>query len=630
MSGYIESTAEPSRGQPWPVGDLIDGYPRIEDHALIGDGTTAALVGTDATVRWLCLPRFDGPALFASLLDAERGGEWVLRPAGLREVSQHYLPGTAVLRTEMYAETGVLRVVDALGVDGELDSGTESATGELVRLITVLDGEVELRIGLTGRGGSLADAGPQRLRLTASQPVDGLAAAGRLTAEDGVDLTAVAGLAGTVRLRAGDRLGLVLRWGPGPTRSRTADDVAGALERTAAAWRRWSGKLDFHGPRAELVRRSAITLKLCDHHGNGAIVAAPTSSLPEAIGGERNWDYRFTWVRDAAYTVYALRRVGMASEADGFLRWVLRACTRDGRPRILYTLDGVPPGPERIDPGLAGYRGSAPVRWGNAAADQVQHDVYGEILDCAYQWARAGKEIDERRWEVLTGLGEMAARSWQSPDHGIWEIREAGRPFTYSVAMCQVATDRLGRLAEMSGRDGEAARWHKIAAEIRATLLEQSWDPVAGHFTEHLGQPGTVDASLLALPLRRVVEAGDPRMVATVGAVRARLGVGHDLLYRYLPDESPDGLDGHEGAFLLCSFWLVDNFVLSGRREEAEELFDRLCGRTNHVGLLPEQIDPETGAFLGNFPQAFSHIGLISSAVNLARARAGDPRRTSR
>ncbi len=589
-------------------------YPPIEDHALIGDGATAALVTTDATVNWLCLPRFDAPALFASILDHERGGCWTLRPAGLRSTRQEYLPDTAVLRTVLSTDGGDLEVLDALAIDGDLTSNAPNATGELVRLVRALTGEIDLQVQLRGRGGLRSEADTDDiavewsnatapLSLHATMPVPGL---------DRLD--------GRVQLRAGDRLGLVLRWGGGPTRLRTADDVAAALDRTADEWRRWTAKVTYTGPFRDLVRRSAITLKLCDHQANGAMVAAPTSSLPEAIGGERNWDYRFSWVRDAAYSVYALRRIGMAGEADSFLRWVLRACARDERPHLLYTLDGTQPVSETIDTELRGYRGSAPVRWGNAAADQTQHDVYGEILDCAWQWAHHGGAVDEQLWQQFRGLAQMAERHWQTPDHGIWEIRDAGRPFTYSVAMCQVAADRTARLARLTGRAEEAGHWGDLAARIRETLLRDAYNPTAGHFSEHLGAGEvTVDASLLALPLRRVIEAADPRMRATVEAVRDRLGAGGGLLYRYLPSESPDGLRGEEGAFLLCSFWWADNLVAGGRLEQGRELFESLCARVNHVGLLAEQVDPVTGAFLGNFPQAFSHIGLISTAVNLAR-----------
>ncbi|MFC0629409.1 glycoside hydrolase family 15 protein [Kribbella deserti] len=596
--------------------EAADGYPRIEDHALIGDGATAALVGMDASIRWLCLPRFDGPALFASLLDAERGGAWTVQPAGpLREVRQRYLADTAVVVTELRCDTGTVQITDAMVTGGALGAGSPSGPGELARLVTVLHGEVDLRVRLTGRGGLTPAAGPDEITLGWPGAATPVTLTSTLTV-DGLDR-----LDGSVRLGAGDRLGLVLRWAAGPTRLRTADDVATALEATASAWRKWAANITYTGPYEDLVRRSAITLKLCDHHASGAIVAAPTSSLPEAIGGERNWDYRFTWVRDAAYTVYALRRIGLTDESEGFLAWVLNACLRDGRPHILYTLDGTQPTAERLDPDLEGYRRSAPVRWGNAAADQVQHDVYGEILDCAWQWVRGGGIVDDRRWAKLVELATAAENNWRTPDHGIWEIRDAGRPFTYSVAMCQVAADRMARIAAATGRAGEEGRWRELAGTIRASLLEQAWDPAAGHLTEHLGQPGTVDASLLALPLRRVLDGADPRMMATVDAVIDRLGAGDDLLYRYLPAESPDGLGGEEGAFLLCSFWWVDNLAHSGRLAEARERFERLCARVNHVGLLPEQIDPTTGQFLGNFPQAFSHIGLISSAVNLARTR---------
>jgi len=600
------------------------GYPRIEDHALIGDGVTAALVGTDATIDWLCLPRFDGPALFASILDDDHGGRWELAVGDLVSSRQDYLPGSAVVRTELTTRTGVLEVLDALVLDGDLRVGASAATGEIARLVRVLRGRVDLDVRLQGRAQPTARDGAEdvELRWSEQPTVMHLHATRSVPGLDRLD--------GNLELVEGDVVGLVLRWGGGRTRLRTCEDVADGLDRTDRAWRRWSAGVTYSGPYEEVVRRSAITLKLCDHHSNGALVAAPTSSLPEAIGGERNWDYRFTWVRDAAYSVYALRRVGLVDEANAFLGWVLSASERDDQPHILYTLDGTQPDPERIDPVLRGHRGSAPVRWGNAAADQVQHDVYGEILDCAWQWAHHGGRVDAARWSRLTALAASAERHWRTPDHGIWEIRDAGRAFTYSVAMCHVATDRTARIARLTGRAPEADRWAAAAERIRRTLLDEAYNHEAGHLTEHLGAGKvTLDASLLALPLRRVIEAEDPRMAATTDAVAARLGAGGGLLYRYLPEESPDGLGGGEGAFLLCSFWWADNLIHRGEVDAGRELFESLCARVNHVGLLPEQIDPTTGEFLGNFPQAFSHIGLISTAVNLARHDAGDGPRAS-
>jgi GH15 family glucan-1,4-alpha-glucosidase len=286
---------------------------------------------------------------------------------------------------------------------------------------------------------------------------------------------------------------------------------------------------------------------------------------------------------------------------------------------VLYDLDGNQPPPEREDPDLEGYRRSRPVRWGNAAAEQLQHDVYGEILDCAYQWAARGGEIDEHLWTRLRILVETAGSAWARPDHGIWEVRTAGRAFTYSAALCQVALDRGARLAERFGLAGDVQGWHRAAAHIRQAILEEAWDPAMASLTEHLGGGG-LDASLLTLPLRRVVPADHPRMRATTEAIMERLGAGQGFLYRYLPDESPDGLPGHEGAFLICSFWLVDNLAKQRRFDEAMALYDALCARAGPLGLLPEQIDPGSGAFLGNYPQAFSHVGLISSGINLARS----------
>ena len=589
----------------------VDGYLPLEDYGLIGDGTTAALVGRDGEIPWLCVPRLDSPPLFCGILDRERGGAFTVAPKDLVESRQSYESDTGVLVTEMRGRSGSVQVTDALTLrsGADLNEDAPAARGELLRSVRVLEGSVRLRIAVAPRGGTLTErrGGGMRIRLSIRPDLD-------------LQLWATVPLEGlqtTLDLDAGDHLSLVLRWGGRQNRRHTASPDK-LLQTTRDVWRSWAQNFVYKGPQEALVRRSAITLKLLDYFQSGAIVAAPTSSLPEAIGGTRNWDYRYAWIRDAAFSVYALRRIGLSEEAAGFLGWVLDAVERHGRPRVLYDLDGEIPQPERQDPELEGYRRSPPVRWGNAADEQRQHDVFGEILDCAYQWASRDEEIDETLWRKLRELVEGARREWREPDHGIWEVRTAGRPFTYSAALCHVALDRGARLAERFSLPGDVKSWRIEAEKIRRAILEEAWDPKLGSLTEHLGGGG-LDASLLALPLRRVVPADHPKMVATARAVAERLGAGDGLLYRYLPEESPDGLPGHEGAFLLCSFWLVDNLARQGRIEEATELYDSLCARANPLGLLPEQVDPASGAFLGNYPQGFSHIGVISSGFNLAR-----------
>ncbi|WP_199736937.1 MULTISPECIES: glycoside hydrolase family 15 protein [Micromonospora] len=591
-----------------------DGYLRLEDLGVIGDGSTVALVGLDGSIPWLCLPRFDSDPVLAGLLDAERGGHFTVTAQELREARQHYVPDTAVLVTELRTATGLLQITDAIVVRSGADLADDVPAGrsELVRSARVLNGTVRLDVHLRPRDGGQFRPALDGLEVTSARRPDL-----RLHLRANRPLTS---LPVTVDLREGEHLELVLSWGR--IHRHHCFDAAGLLAMTADAWRRWMGGCTYSGPQEPLVRRSAITLKLCDDWVNGVMVAAPTSSLPAPIGGVRNWDYRYAWVRDAAFSVFAMRRIGFENEADAFLGWVLDAFERSRQPRIMYTLDGGPVPDEVEDPGLEGYRGSAPVHWGNGAADQRQHDVYGEVLDCADQWVRSGGELQPALWTRLRWLADAAEWAWREPDQGIWELRNDGRVFTYSAAMCQVALDRAAALGERFGLPEPTARWRAAAAELTRVILERSWDEKAQTLSAHLDGGGVLDASLLALPLRRVIPATHPRMVATTAAVAQRLSAGDGLLYRYLHEEAPDGIEGDEGAFVLCSFWLVENLVQQGRLDEAHELYGSLCARTSPLGLLSEQIDPATGGFVGNFPQAFSHIGIIASGVSLARASA--------
>ncbi|HKQ93800.1 MAG TPA: glycoside hydrolase family 15 protein [Blastocatellia bacterium] len=587
-----------------------DGYLPIEDHGLIGDGSTAALVGRDGAISWMCAPRFDSPPVFCRILDARLGGAFTIAPEGMVESRQYYEPDTAVLVTEMRGPAGSVRVTDALTLRQGADLTEDAAAGrcELLRSVEALSGGARLRVEIEPRGGAKVAARSGGLSLRSlSHPHLDLQLTSSLPLE---------GLRSVMELSEGASLSLALRWGCAAIGRHKPLSAEASLIATREAWRRWAARIRYGGPRQEIVRRSALTLKLLDHFESGALVAAPTSSLPELIGGARNWDYRYSWLRDTAFTVYALNRIGCPEEALGFLGWALDAVERGGRPKALYTLDGAGPPPERADEGLEGYRGSRPARWGNAAAEQIQHDVYGEILDCAYKWAAHCGKIDEKLWQRLRRLIEAAAREWRNPDHGIWEVRTQGRVFTYSAAMCQVALDRGARMVERFKLPGEAATWRAEADKIRRAILDEAWDEKLGSLTQHLGGGG-LDASLLCLPLRHVIPADHPKMVATTAAIAELLSAGGGLLYRYLPYVSPDGLAGTEGAFLICSFWMVDNLAYQGRLDEAIDLFDSLCDRANALGLLPEQVDPSSGAFLGNFPQAFSHVGLISSAVNL-------------
>ena len=528
-----------------------DGYLPIEDHGLIGDGSTCALVGRDGAITWLCLPEFDSPPFLAGILDADDGGRFEIAPTNTVGSYQRYVEDSCVLITSLASDRGVLQVTDALTLrsGADLSEPVPAGRSELLRHARAVGGDVPLRVSLMPKRGVTFDAlaggwrfdwregGIQEVYLWSSVE---LRPDGR-------------GLSASVTLRAGETLTVALHWS-GRFRLRQRPQSRKLLDQTVYAWRRWASNLDCEGFQAELMKRSALTLKLLDHAETGAILAAATSSLPEWPGTSRNWDYRYTWVRDASFSNYVFRRIGDPSDADVFPAWVLTDVERVGRANVMYALDGSQPPEESEDPHLRGYRGSAPVRWGNGASHQLQHDVYGEIIDIAYQWSTSGKRVDHHLWEALAPIVERAIMKWHVPDSGPWEIRNPGRRFTYSAALCYLAIDRAIRIARKDGLPYPKQRWETTTREILQTTLTLAWDAKRRTLTEHLDGTGGLDASLLTLPMRNAIDYDDPRMVSTTAAIAAGLDAGNGLLFRYLPEVSPDGLPGSEGAFLLCSF----------------------------------------------------------------------------
>lgn len=605
---FVGSTREELEFRPLTY---HDGYLPIGDHGLIGDGTTAALVGIDGAIGWLCLPRFDGEAIFCSILDRSRGGKFSLDAGPVHGARHRYFGDSSVLITELKVEGAVIRITDLMPMrrGADLTAAVAADVGELLRVVEVVEGEATVEASISVQGGLQAerDRNGVRLRLNRYPDVD-------LLLEASMELQ---GAGGQWRLRQGESVAFCLRWNGG-TGASSVDSPVAAITNTVEGWLAWLKAFHYQGPQRAKVQRSAITIKMLDYLANGALIAAPTSSLPEHIGGERNWDYRYVWVRDAAFAVNALRRIGLDREAWQFLSWIL-GLGRKHHINVMYNLDGNPRIEERIDPALEGYRGSSPVRWGNGAYDQEQHDVYGELLDCAFQWTTHGGRITEDLWSHLRFFVDRAAEVWNTPDQGIWEVRTKGMVQTYSAGICQVALDRGARMAKRFNLAGDIGRWERTSREIRETILTSAWDEEKGYLTQGL-HGGHLDAAILNLPIRRALPADHHRVIRTVQAVDDVLGAGDGLIYRYLHDESPDGLRGHEGAFVLCSFWMIDNLTLQGRTEEAQDRFERMCNRTNILGLLPEEIDPSSGEFLGNFPQAFSHLGMISSGHYLERS----------
>jgi GH15 family glucan-1,4-alpha-glucosidase len=583
----------------------------IEDYALIGDCETAALVSRSGSIDWLCFPRFDSPACFAALLGGPEHGRWVLAPAGEpRAVRRRYREGTLVLETEFETADGVVAVIDCMPI--------RSGVPDVFRVVEGRRGRVPMRTELTIRFdyGSLIP--------WVRRTEDGLTATG------GADLIRVRTpvplrgenlhTVGEFTVSPGEHIPFTLEWQrsyqPPPAR----EDPERSIAATEQWWREWAGRCAYQGPYRDAVVRSLITLKALTYRPSGGLLAAATTSLPERLGGVRNWDYRFCWLRDATFTLYALMLGGYTQEAADWREWLLRAVAGEpSQAQMLYGVAGERLLPEWELGWLPGYAGSTPVRVGNAAASQFQLDVYGEVMDALHTARRLGLPPDENAWHVERRMVEYVERVWSDPDEGIWEVRGPRRHFTHSKVMAWVAVDRAVKAVERFGLEGPVNRWRTVRDRIHADVCAKGYAPDLGAFVQFYGGH-LLDASLLMISLVGFLSADDPRMRGTVKAIEERLTTD-GFVARYPTVRDVDGLPPGEGAFLPCSFWLADNLALQGRDDEARALFERLLAVRNDVGLLAEEYDPRTRRMLGNFPQAMSHMALINTAANLTKTR---------
>ena len=595
--------------------ERVDGYAPIRDYAIVGDGRTAALIARDGSVDWLCLPNVDSPSVFARLLDAERGGAFRLEPTIPFEVERRYQDNSNVLETTFTTAEGRVRVTDAMTLT---DIQRISPMRELVRKVEALSGTVPLRWSFEprfGYGGAqtrierragrwFAHAGSDAVVLGLANVADGQERGGAIE--------------GRLRLRDGERAIFSLAAAhnepaviPGP------EDSVRRLERTQRFWPQWSGRVEYGGQWRDAVVRSALVLKLLTFAPSGAIVAAPTTSLPEWIGGGRNWDYRFTWLRDASWTLDALLRLGHHHEAHAFFWWLMHA-SRLTQPclQILYRTDGSVHTEERELSSLRGYRASSPVRVGNGARDQVQLDVYGSVLEAIWLYGKDVGRLDGDTGKEVGRIADYVAEHWRDRDNGIWEVRDEQTHYTQSKALCWVALDRACALGEAGLIPNRSRRWREEADELRQFVDREGWDEERRSYVR-APDLRELDASLLTLALLGFQDPRSERIQSTIAAVERELRVG-PYVYRYRGD---DGLEGEEGAFLTCSFWLVDAYARSGRLDEANALMDELVGLANDVGLYSEEIDPRTGEFLGNFPQGLTHLSLVNAAVSIEDAR---------
>ncbi|MBW8800452.1 MAG: glycoside hydrolase family 15 protein [Streptomyces sp.] len=584
---------------------------RIEDYALIGDEQTAALVGRDGSIDWLCLPRFDSAACFARLLGEEDHGHWRIAPRSATTCTRRgYRPDTLVLDTEWETAEGTVRVTDLMP--------QREHAPDVVRIVEGVSGRVTVHSTLRLRfdygsvipwmrrsgGHRVAVAGPDSVWLRSEPSV-------RTWGED-------FGTHSEFTVAEGERVAFVLTWHPSHERRPPLVDPYQALRSSVTDWRRWTARCTYHGPHRETVVRSLITLKALSYEPTGGIVAAATSSLPEELGGVRNWDYRFCWLRDSTLTLGALLAAGYHKEAERWRDWLVRAVAGDPADlQIMYGLAGERRLPEFELDWLPGFAGSRPVRVGNGAVDQLQLDVYGEVMDSLSLARTAGLPTKPHMWSIQCALMKFLEKAWRQPDEGLWEVRGGRRHFVHSKVLVWVAADRAVRtLEDHAELKGELEKWRALRDEVHREVCEKGYDPKRNTFTQYYGSR-ELDASLLLIPRVGFLPPDDPRVVGTVDAIRDDLGHG-GFLRRYDTDAiGVDGMPGGEGAFLACSFWLADALHMTGRTDEAKKLFERLVGLVNDVGLLSEEYDPETGRQLGNFPQAFSHIGLVNTALTL-------------
>jgi GH15 family glucan-1,4-alpha-glucosidase len=593
-------------------------HPAISDYAIIGDCRSAALISRNGSLDWLCWPRFDSPSLFGALLDQAKGGRFAVRPVLPFVGERRYVPDTNILETTFRTSSGILRLTDLMPVCSEADKRRELwPQHQILRAVECLAGEVEVELVCDPRPDyarttpRLRDRGALGIHYEHRDTV--------LVLRSDLPLalsTDGGGVRGRAVLRAGERrhVSLVFSQGEPAVIPPLGAPAERKIRMSVEWWKQWAGRCTYAGPHRAAVVRSALTLKLMAYAPSGAVVAAPTTSLPEQPGGTRNWDYRYCWLRDASLTLQALFDLGYPAEAEAFLGWLIHT-TRISWPelQILYDVYGRADLKERQLDRLAGFGGARPVRVGNAAEGQLQLDVYGEVLDAVYQFVQRGGRLDRATARMLIGFGDTVCRRWREPDEGIWEVRAARRQHTYSKAMCWVALDRLLRLHAAGLLRAPAARLARERAAIGEEIERRGFDAGLQSYVSVLGGD-TLDASLLQLGRYGYADPASPRMRGTLAAVHARLG-RNGLLYRYLED---DGLAPGEGAFGICSFWAVTAQALGGDRRGAGEVFEHLLDYANDVGLFAEEIDPASGAALGNFPQAFTHVGLIDAALTLA------------